>query len=162
MTAAADQLVPVALSEPQVFSEKDLSEKPTGATRTSSHGSSDTHVDIPSQSPLVKVAKSYGVLKSEAAAQWMSKKYIYMIFGFIAVSGYWIGLNQYLEGTYETEALSTSFGQHSLIASVCCQSYLHSLSCCAALSTRSRASFKRVLNRPSQSSVICLVDSSLT
>lgn len=63
----------------------------------------------------------------------MSRAYIYLVrrpscarrfradvqlFGFIALSAYAVSLDQYTASTYETQALATSFGQHSLIATV--------------------------------------------
>ena len=80
--AAQDQLVPATFAEPKTF----------GDSRARDSSSLGSEKDAPiSQSPLVKQAKSYGVLKSEAAAIWMNRRYIYFIFGCIALAGYFIG-----------------------------------------------------------------------
>jgi SIT family siderophore-iron:H+ symporter-like MFS transporter len=62
--------------------------------------------------------KSFGVQKAEGAARTMSPRYIFMIFAFIALAAYIVSLDQYTAFAYETEALSTAFGQHSLIATI--------------------------------------------
>ena len=78
--------------------------------------------------PLEAEERSYGVLKSEAAARFMSQSFRYAIFAGIALAAYAVSLDQarstrltvltrqYTSTTYETQALATSFGQHSLIA----------------------------------------------